>query len=143
MFRAPLVIATALLTVLTGCGSGQHFQSVECLALQSRLTSVDPHTGATSWSTTLRQTSERPLLVQDGWVVVDAPCGAAVVGLVEGEVRYDSTKPGHVVGVAGHQLFTEAEPIGGSIPINGIALDPDRPTFSYGTSTNCETMSVT
>lgn len=80
--------------------------------------------------------------MEDGNVVVTAPCGAAVVDLADGDVLYDDTTPGLLVGVTGHRLFTLGESADGSIPVISFALGSGRPGGSFSTNTPYQAATV-
>jgi outer membrane protein assembly factor BamB len=141
MFRvAAVLVVSSLLGATTAC-SPTASTPPECNPGRSTLSSIDRHSGRVSWVAALTQRSEQPLQVVDGTVVVTAPCGAGVVDLASGDVLYDDTTAGDLVGVAGHQLFTLDESENGSIPITGMALGSG-PGSSYGTNTPFQAATV-
>lgn len=128
-----MAAVSSLLAALAGCSAAGDVPA-ECRPGRSTLSSIDPGTGTVAWVARLTQPSELPLQVDDGAVLVTAPCGAAVVDLADGTVRYDARPPGHPVGVVGDQLFTLGEPADGSIPITGIDLATSRSASSFSTN---------
>ena len=68
--------------------------------------------------------------VEDGSVVVTTPCGAAVVDLVDGNIRYDEATAGAVVGVAGDQLFILDDAEGDRSGIRALRFETGRPGWS-------------
>ena len=131
---AVLLVMSSLLAATAGCSSPEA-TPVECRPGRSTLTSIDPSTGDVAWQATLNQASELPLRIEDGAVVVTAPCGAAVVSLADGDVRYDDATPGDVVGVIGNRLFTLDESEDDAIAIAGIDLDTSEQAGSFSTNT--------
>jgi hypothetical protein len=66
---------------------------------------------------------------------VTGPCGASVVALGSGKVRYDGPTRGAVVGVAAGRLFTRHEASEGQVDIEGTDLATGRTDSSYGSNT--------
>lgn len=137
-----LLAATALLSAaLVGCSSPEASQ-VECSPARSTLSAIDPGTGAVAWRADLSRASELPVQVSGGSVVVTAPCGAAVVDLSDGRIRYDGPIPGEPVGVADDQLFVVGERSGGSTPVEGLVLRTGRTGDTFSSNTSFEGATV-
>jgi outer membrane protein assembly factor BamB len=125
---------SVLMTAATACSSGEA-TPVACSAQRSTLTKVDPGTGAVTWRATLAQASELPLRLAGGVAVVTTPCGAAVVGLAAGGLRYDDPTTGDVVGVTGNRLFTLDRSSSDSTSVTGIDLGTGTPVSTFSTNT--------
>ena len=141
MLKVAAVLAVSSLVALTAACTPTANPRVECGG-RSSLSSIDLRSGVVSWRAALGQASEVPMQVEDGTVVVTAPCGAAVVGLADGDVRYDDATPGELVGVTDERLFTLDEPEGGSHPITSFRLDTAEPAGSYSNTTRFQDATV-
>ncbi|NYD41562.1 PQQ-binding-like beta-propeller repeat protein [Nocardioides panaciterrulae] len=117
---------TGLVAACAGC-SGTESAPPECHPGRSTLSSLDAGTGQVAWRASLSQTSELPPQVEDGVVVISAPCGAAVLDLADGKVRYDAATTGELVGVDDDVLFTVVRPTGDPATVVGTDLRTGRP----------------
>ena len=131
---ARVVAMSALLAATAGCSPTED-NPVECSSGRSTLSSIDPSSGEVTWQAALDQASDTPLQVEDGSVMMTAPCGAAVVDLVGGDIRYDDVTPGAVVGVAGARLLTLDNPEGDRSGIRALPLESGEPGWSFSTNT--------
>lgn len=131
---ARMAAVSALLAATAGCSLARDTPD-ECSSGRSTLSSVDPSSGEVTWQVALDQASDTPMTVGDGAVVVTAPCGAAVLDLVDGTVRFDEATPGAVVGVAGDQLFVLDDPEGDRSGIRALTLETGKPGWSFSTNT--------
>ena len=131
---ASVLVMSALLAVTAGCSLTED-TPVECSSGRSTLSSIDPISGEVTWQAALDQASDTPLQVEDGSVMMTAPCGAAVVDLADGNIRYDDVTPGSVVGVAGDQLLTLDDPGGDGYGIRATPLETDTSGWSFSTNT--------
>lgn len=141
MSRVAAVLVVSLLLGATTACSPTASPRPECGGA-AVLSSIDPDTGTVAWTARLTQRSEQPLQVEDGTVLVTAPCGAAVVDLASGDVLYDDTTPRDPVGVIGHQLFTLDEAADGSTSVTGLVLGTGRPTGGVSTNTRFQAATV-
>lgn len=135
------LVVSVLLGATTACSPAASPRP-ECGGAAT-LSSIEPDTGTVAWKAGLAQRSEQPLRVEEGTVVVTAPCGAGVVDLASGDVLYDDTTPGDPVGVTGHQLFTLGEDADGSVPVTSFALGSGRPAGSFSSNTPFQAATVT
>jgi outer membrane protein assembly factor BamB len=125
------------LVVPAGCSSSTSLppDTLDPCAGRSQLLSLDASTGDLDWRARLSQTSELPLTVGDGKVLVSGPCGAAVVRLDSGGVIYDDSVHGVAVGLAGNRLFARGTSLtDGTLPIFGFDLGNGDEVSSYATN---------
>lgn len=131
---AAALAATSVLAATAGCSTPTTTPPVECTAGRSTLSRLDAHTGTVRWRAVLNQASERPLQVAAGNVVVDAACGASVVALADGDVRFDAATSGEVVGATADTLFTRDDPTADGTSIVSVNLGTGRPAGGYATN---------
>lgn len=131
---ASVLVASSLLAATAGCSSPADSLD-NCPSGRSSLSSIDPATGEVAWHAALSQASEVAPKIEDGSVVVMAPCGVAVVDLVDGQVRYEADTPGRVVGVLGDQLLTLDNSRDDGTDIVGLSLDTGKKVAIYSVNT--------
>ena len=130
---ARVLVMSALLAATAGCSPTED-TPVECSSGRSTISSIDPSSGEVTWQAALDQASDTPLQVEDGSVMLTAPCGAAVLDLVGGIIRYDDVTPGTAVGVAGDRLITLDAPEGDSSGISALELETGKSRWSFSTN---------
>jgi outer membrane protein assembly factor BamB len=134
-----LAVSVVLASALAGAGctstSGPPYSSDGC-AGRSRLLSLEASTGDVAWSARLSQTSELPLRVDHGAVLVSGPCGAAVVRLDSGDVRFDDAIGPDVIGVLGDEVLRRGSTASdGTASVLGTDLDTGTGGSSYSSNT--------
>lgn len=130
---ARMVAVSALLAATAGCSLARDTPD-ECSPGRSTLSGVDPSSGEITWQAALDQASDTPVTAGGGVVVVTAPCGAAVVDLVDGNVRFDEATPGAAVGVAGDRLVALDDPAGDRSGIRALPLEDGTSGWSFSTN---------
>jgi outer membrane protein assembly factor BamB len=138
MRRLLVGFALACALVTTGCVSSTSVPpgTLDECGGSSTLSSVDAGTGQVGWRASLSQTSELPLELAGGNALVTGPCGAAVVRVASGDVRFDDTIGGNVLGVLGDELFQRVSTaVDRTAPIRGLDLDTGEETSLFSTNT--------
>jgi outer membrane protein assembly factor BamB len=131
-----LATVVALLTlplVVGGCSSSTPTQErSECRSRPSTVSSLEAATGRVMWRRTVSPATERPLTVANGNVLVAGPCGAAVLSVASGLVRYDAASAGTAFGVTGDRVFTRDDSGNEGYPVVGTDLTGRGTVDDYG-----------